>query len=200
MPAGRPRKTCREEVLEKAMKSFWARGFEATSMNDLVNDTGMAKPGLYAAFGDKESLFGKALDHYAEAHARPLLDRFRESPAPLADSLRVLLRSVAQAAQRDEGPGGCLIVNTIIECACGPERLQDMVERHSASRAQAVTDRFCRAIADGDLPPDADPVGLAEFYGGQAVALAVMGRAGAGTESLEAFVETALGALPARSG
>lgn len=59
MARGRPRKTTPEKVLEQAMKIFWERGFDATSMNDIAQETGMAKPGLYAAFGDKENYINK---------------------------------------------------------------------------------------------------------------------------------------------
>jgi AcrR family transcriptional regulator len=126
MKRGRPRKTDPETALDTAMKVFWEQGFEGTSMNDLVKATGMAKPGLYATFGDKEGIYVKALKHYFSEFGSPSLDDLVKSPDPLEVVIRRYLQTVAASACDESSPSGCFAVHSIIECANQPPALETL--------------------------------------------------------------------------
>ena len=200
MPRGRPRKTDPKQALEAAMQLFWEKGYEGTTMSDLVAATGMAKPGLYATFGDKQALYGKALDHYANEVGAPLVEDLTGSPDPLPVVIRRFLKRVAESAANRQCPSGCFVVNSVVEGADHPLALKDLARDLDGQRRAAFVRRFRKAKARGELPADADAKALAEFFAGQSMALAVMGRAGAGRKTLERFVDTAMTLLPAEAG
>lgn len=196
MGRGRPRKTDPDAVLDMAMKVFWEHGFEGTSMNDIAATTGMAKPGLYATFGDKETLYARALAHYFNELGSPLLDDLVQSPDPLDVVVRRFLDVVAASVIDKTSPGGCFVVNSVVECANQPPSLEALGRAFDEQRRAAFVNRFRAAKKQGELPADADARALAEFFAGQALALAVMGRAGAGQKSLDRFIDVAMTVLP----
>jgi len=198
MGRGRPRKTDPEAVLETSIELFWEKGYEGTSMNDLAAATGMAKPGLYATFGDKETLYAKALRRYAETGGAAVFDDLITSPDPLDVVVRRSLRQLADGTTEKNGPGGCLLVNTLVECAHGSPALEALSHELDAKRLNAFMERFRAAKKAGELPPLADPRRLAEFFSGQVLALAVMGRSGASQRDLERFIDVAMTVLPVR--
>ena len=124
MPRGRPRKTDPDVVLDTAMKAFWERGFDGTSMNDLSAKTGMAKPGLYANFGDKEAIYAKAMERYCSTYAGPMLEDLVRSTDSLEATVRRFLDGVVAAATETMGPKGCFVANNLVECAGMPSSLE----------------------------------------------------------------------------
>jgi len=196
MKRGRPRKTDPNIVLDTAMKVFWDKGYEGTSMNDLVVATGMAKPGLYAAFGDKEGIYTKALQHYFHHYSTPLLDDILNSPDRLEVVIRRALRAIAASASDKTGPSGCFAVHAIIECASQPPAMEALGCAINEKRHKTFLKRFRAAKRDGELPDTTNARTLAEFFSGQVLALAVMARAGADRNSLYRFIDVAMKALP----
>ncbi len=197
MNRGRPRKTDPDKALETAMKLFWKQGFEGTSMNDLAAATGMAKPGLYATFGDKEAVYAKALEHYFKEFGSPLIDELLKCPHALDTVIRHFLQAIATSASDKKSPGGCFLVNSVIECSDQSAALEDLGRSLNMNRREALLERFKAAKNHGELPADADPKALADFFAGQALALSVMGRGGSDRKSLERFIDVAMTALPA---
>ncbi|MEX3011017.1 TetR/AcrR family transcriptional regulator [Hoeflea sp. TYP-13] len=197
MARGRPRKTDPDAALDTAMKVFWERGFEGTSMNDLSTMTGMAKPGLYANFGDKEAIYAKAMERYCSAYAGPMLEDLLRSDDSLEITVRRFLDGVVVSATDTMGPKGCFVANNLVECAGKPPSLEALGRYVDEQRQKALAARFQAARQKGELPEDADIKSLAEFYSGQALALAVMARAGAPWTTLYRFVDTAMTLLPA---
>lgn len=197
MVRGRPRKTDPNGALETSMKLFWAKGFEGTSMNDLAVATGMAKPGLYATFGDKEALYTKALTHYFNERGSPMLEDLIQSPDRIDVVVRHFLDTVATSATDKTTPGGCFVANSIVECASHPAPLEKLARTFDGKRRAAFLDRLRTAKERGELPDDADVQALADFFSGQVLALAVMGRAGADRASLNRVIDVAMKALPA---
>lgn len=196
MQRGRPRKTDPDEALRTAMRIFWEKGFEGTSMADLAAATGMAKPGLYATFGDKETLYAKALTHYYQALGGPLLDDLVGSPDPLRVVLRRCLEAVARSAIDRTCPGGCFVLNSMMESAGQSGPHIDLAKTFDRKRRDAFARRFRAARSRGELPEEADVKGLAEFFSGQLLALAALGRSGASRKALERFIDVAMGVLP----
>ncbi len=196
MARGRPRKTDPDAVLDTSMKAFWERGFEGTSMNDLSTMTGMAKPGLYAKFGDKEAIYAKAMERYCSAYAGPMLEDLIRSDDSLDVAVRRFLDGVVSTATETMGPKGCFVANNLVECAGMPSSLEALGRYVDEQRQKALAMRFQSAVKKGELSADTDVKSLAEFYSGQALALAVMARAGAQWAVLYRFVDTAMTLLP----
>ena len=100
MPRGRPRKTDPDLAIDAAMKVFWKKGYEGTSLQDLVEATGMAKPGLYAAFGDKEQLYERSMVHYIDAYGCPSLEFLAGLKGTIRGILGDYLGAIASLALR----------------------------------------------------------------------------------------------------
>jgi AcrR family transcriptional regulator len=199
MNRGRPRKTDPSTALVTAMKVFWEKGYEGTSMSDLVAATGMAKPGLYATFGDKEGIYTKALEHYFHELGSPLLDDIRQSPDAIDVVIRRFLQAIAASASDKTSPSGCFVVHSIIECASQPPALEALGRTFNEKRRETFLKRIRAAKREGALPETTNVKDLAEFYSGQVLALAVMARAGADRKSLNRFIDVAMNALPTGS-
>lgn len=196
MVRGRPRKCDPDEVFDKALTLFWKKGYAATSMNDLVAETGMAKPGLYSNFGSKDALFVKALTHYFERFLTTFGKDFAESDGPVQDDVRALLMRTVQSAKGDTPCVGCFLLNTVVETTDAPSELHDLSRDMGERRRKLLRDRLARAVAEGELPEDTDVEQLAQFISGQMLAIAAMASEGAARPTLERFAETALGVLP----
>lgn len=164
-------------------------------MNDVACATGMAKPGLYANFGDKEALYSKALARYFE-QGEPMFDAVFSSGKPLAEFVRSYLETVSASLADKSTPYGCFLVNSLIECAGQPPALESLSRNLQKQRLAALTGRFREAARNGELPGEADPKALAEFYAGQALTLGVLHRSGADKRALKRFIDVALTALP----
>src|SRR5262245_1494710 len=191
---GRPREFDLDEALDRALEVFWAKGYEGTSIPDLTKAMGINRPSLYAAFGNKEGLFRKALDRYAEgpaAYVRHALS----APTARAVAERLLGGAIDLATDR-RNPRGCLMVQGALACGEAAESVRrELVARRAATEA-AVRRRFERAVAEGDLPADSDSAGLARYVLTVIQGMAVQAAGGAKREQLRRVVEMALRAWP----
>src|SRR5882762_6601443 len=152
---GRPREFCVDEALTAALRVFWQKGYDGASMTDLTEAMGITKPSLYAAFGNKEALFHKALDLYEReklAYTGAALD------APTArDVAERLLRGALEIQKSPCDPKGCLGVISSVACGVEAESIKaDVVARRASSEA-ALIRRFERAKAAGELPDGLEP-------------------------------------------
>ena len=194
MPRGRPREFDVEKALGRALKVFWRKGYEGASLLDLTKAMGINRPSLYAAFGNKEALFRKALDRYAEGPAAYVREALNE-PTARAAAERLLGGAVDLLTDR-RNPRGCLLVQGALACGEAAESVRrELVARRAAGEA-AVRRRFERARAEGDLPADADPADLARYLGAVIQGMAVQAAGGASREELQRVVALALRAWP----
>ena len=194
MTRGRPRAFDADKALDRALKVFWRKGYEGASLADLTRAMGINRPSLYAAFGNKEALFRKALDRYAEgpaAFVREALD----APTSRAVVER-LLRGAIEAQTDARNPRGCLLVNGALTCGDAAEPVRkELVARRKAGD-EALRARFERAITEGDLPPDADAGDLARYVVTVVRGMAVQSASGATREELQRVADLALRAWP----
>src|SRR6478752_7045260 len=108
-PTGRPREFDPDEALERALELFWRQGYEGTSLGELTAAMGINRPSLYAAFGNKESLFRKALDRYTDEHMAFIRTALEEPTA--RGAIEALLRGYVASVTNPRTPPGCLTVN-----------------------------------------------------------------------------------------
>jgi TetR/AcrR family transcriptional repressor of nem operon len=122
----RPREFDEAEVLEAAMCCFWAKGYEATSVRDLAGHMGLTGASLYNAFGDKRSLYRRALDHYLQQSVHERVCRLEATKAPLP-AIRSFLGEVIERSATDKQRRGCMLVNSAIEVAPHDRDLRKLV-------------------------------------------------------------------------
>jgi TetR/AcrR family transcriptional regulator, transcriptional repressor for nem operon len=165
-----------DAALDAAMRLFWQRGYEATSMADLVAATGVARASLYATFGSKHELYVRALDRYAEL-CDPLLVARLAGPGPVLPAVRALLADYAA----DAGQQGCFIVNAAVERLPADLAVALSVETSWETLEVALTAALIRARNSGELSLTAEPRRLARFLLVvlQGVRVVGKGRAGA---------------------
>src|SRR4051812_14583807 len=160
-PIGRPRGFDADAALERAMVVFWEQGYEGASLTDLTAAMGITRTSMYAAFGNKEDLFRKALERYAEgpaAYAALAL----ELPTAREVATALLAGSV-EASTRPECPAGCLGVQASLVAGEAGRAIRDALAAWRDDGRMHLRARFQRAVDEGDLPPDADPGLLARY-------------------------------------
>jgi AcrR family transcriptional regulator len=193
---GRPREFDADEALTAALRVFWSKGYEGASLTELTEAMGITRPSLYAAFGNKESLFKKALDLYEReklAYVSEALD------APTAREVAErLLRGALEAHASECEPKGCLRVISSVACGVEAESIREDVIARRASSHRALIERFERAKAEGDLPPHVDASGLTAYLTALLQGMAIQAGAGAGRAQLESLIETSLAVWPTK--
>jgi AcrR family transcriptional regulator len=177
------------------MQVFWRKGYEGASLDDLTKAMGINRPSLYATFGDKETLFRKALDRYAEGPFSYIHRALEEKTARQA--AEKLLRESVMLVTNPNNPRGCLFVQGALAAGDGGA----LACRELAGRRQMgvalLRKRFKRAKFEGDLPPDTDPAALARYVATVLNGIAVQAAGGATKRDLERVVQLAMKAWPA---
>ena len=196
MAKGRPREFDVDEALDKAIDLFWRQGYEGTSLADLVAAMGITKPSLYAAFGNKEELFKKAVDRYSEQRLA-LVDAIFDQPSS-RQAIENFLMLFTGAEQPEGAPCGCLMVQGALVCSPeGGAVKQDLLSRRM-SNLQWLCDRLEGWKTDGDLPPDTDTQSLGRFVATVANGLTVQSTSGAKPEQLKHVVKQFMQSWPGR--
>ncbi len=193
-PPGRPREFCADQALAAALRVFWSKGYEGASLSDLTDAMGISRPSLYAAFGNKEALFRKALDLYERekfAFMRAALD------APTSRGVaEAVLRGALDSQTENNDRRGCLFVTHSVPCGTGAEVARIEVVARRAVAEEALLRRFERAKAEHDLPETVDALGLAQYLFAVVQGMAVQAGSGVPREQLERMVRTALTVWP----
>lgn len=173
------------------MLAFWRRGYEGTSMADLVQALGIASARIYAAFGSKQDLFREAVQHY-EAGDGGFADRAMAQEPRVRDALARVLRDAVATYTDDAHPLGCMVVTAATNCAEENEAVAAWLAEHRRQRTQSLIDRLQRALDEGELRAGTDVQALGEFYATQLHGISVQARDGVPRQRLLAAVQTAL--------
>src|SRR5580658_7365774 len=162
LPRGRPRSFDAEAAVERAMGVFWSRGYHATALPDLLRATKLSRGSLYAAFGDKHSLFLRALDRYiADALARIDVE-LAPRHAPV-DGLRAYLAGYVERTSGANGRRGCLLAATAMELAGQDVEVGRRVASFFKAMEARVADALCRAKKAGQLADGVEPSSAARI-------------------------------------
>ena len=188
---GRPREFERDVVLDRAMRVFWARGYEATSIEHLVARMGIQRGSLYATFGDKRALFFAAIERYDRVETSKLLAALEEPPSGKA-AIQRFFRLKVELATAPGRPRGCLVTNSAAELASRDRgtgtRVGAVLTRLDAAFQRAVV----RAQKAGEIDPRRNPRALARFLTSSAQGLSVMAKALPDRAALDDIVEVIL--------
>ncbi len=194
-PKGRPRSFDRETALERALTLFWQHGYEATSISGLTKAMGISPPSLYAAFGDKRSLFEEAIARYQQSYGA-FTPRALAEETTARSAIERVLREAAAEFTTPGRPRGCLVISAAVNC--GPESgdVEEALRAQRAEGTRAIRDRIASGVRTGELPADTDTKALAQYYAAVFQGMSTQARDGATREQLEALAELAMRAWP----
>lgn len=176
------------------MLAFWQRGYEGTSMADLVQAMGIASARIYAAFGSKQALFREAIQRY-ESGAGCFADRALAEESLVREAISRMLRDAATTYTEPSRPQGCMVVMAATNFAQENEEVAAWLAVHRRQRTQSIIDRLQRAMDEGELRKDANVQSLGDFYATQLHGISVQARDGVSRPRLLAASATAMGVL-----
>ena len=200
-PRGRPRAYDPDKALQAALMVFWERGYAATALDALSAATGMNRPSLYAAFGNKKAIYRKSLAWFAERLRAEIGTALRYAP-DLTTSLRRYYATMLDAYMPDErGSGGCPAICTLLAEAPHDEEMREHLKDYLDEIDRSLTGLFTRAQISGEVAPDADAEALGRLAAAVHHSLAIRARAGEPRKRLEQLVALAVaGFAPAAPG
>lgn len=191
---GRPRAFDIEKALETAMNLFWKQGYEGTSLSDLTEAMGINRPSLYAAFGNKESLFRKVVDRYGSGPGGHVSSALAEPTAKKV--AEAMIRGSVKLLGNPDHPRGCLMVHGALACSQESSEIQQEMSAKRQAAEEGLRRRFEKAQQEGDLAPQANPADLARFVQAVTQGMAVLAADGASEEELERVGSMAMQAWP----
>ncbi|MGF1513324.1 MAG: TetR/AcrR family transcriptional regulator [Elainellaceae cyanobacterium] len=163
-----------EATLLKAMEVFWARGYEAASLSELLKHMGIGKKSLYDTYGNKQTLFLKALDHYANTQIRSISDRLSAPGSPL-ENLKALLRELQEMHAQPKSCG-CMIGTNIADFSTDDEAIAKVLRAYLTRLEDAFCAAIARAQAVGEVSSVADSRALARLLLCTTQGMALLGR------------------------
>jgi AcrR family transcriptional regulator len=195
---GRPRSFDRDQALLTAMHEFWQRGFEPVSVAELTAAMGITPPSLYAAFGDKKTLFREVVERYQQTHGTFFATALAAEES-VRDGVARALRAAAMEYTRPEHPPGCLILNAAVNCTPASADITELLRAQRAANITALRERIEADVTDGRLPADTDASRLAVLVGVILQGMSQHARDGADTNELLAVAEATMLAWPRTS-
>lgn len=188
MPSGRPQEFNDDDVIASAMNTFWANGFDGTSMQQLLQSTGLSKSSLYQSFGGKRELFMRCLEQYTVAMKDKLLTQLSTSRSGI-EFIRSVLLSAADETRGKALPKGCLIMNTATEFAQGDAAIAKVVTKGIESFRLVFLTALKKAQDNHELAEDSDVRQLASYVVSSMSGIKSMVKGGADEAAIRAIVD-----------
>ncbi|MBU1329522.1 MAG: TetR/AcrR family transcriptional regulator [Gammaproteobacteria bacterium] len=196
---GRPRAFDRDAALFQAMRTFWLKGYGATSITDLTDAMGIGSPSLYAAFGSKEALYAEALRHYGERYENLVWGKFFAASTAREAVLSWLLNSAAiLSGSVADNPLGCMVTLSSVATE-GHKELGALVQSARALPFERLKTRISQAISDGEIPASSDAHALARYIQTVQNGMSIQARDGVSGAELEAVAHLAMLGWDART-
>ncbi len=188
----RPKEFDPEEAIEKAMHVFWHKGYEATSIEDLLDAMDINRGSLYATFGNKRDLFLKAMDCYCAEGGVGGRFSILHQPGPAMPLISRFIDAIVDFVLSDPLRRGCLITNTVMELAPHEKPIGKKLSGRIHLLEDAFFELLARARREGDLTKDKDPRALARVLVTMMQGLIVMSKAGTPADVVRQTARTAL--------
>jgi len=182
MKLGRPLEFDPDVALEKAMQVFWSQGYEATSLQNLLEAMDLSKSSFYQAFSNKQRLFERCIEHFRNEQVHRLRQALDQAPSGWA-FLEQCLYALAEEARGPEKPRGCLIMNTATEFAGRDPAVAQQVATGIEKLTGVFVAAVQRAQAEGNIPIEHDAPVLARYLVSSISGLRTMVKAGARPET-----------------
>jgi TetR/AcrR family transcriptional repressor of nem operon len=192
----RPREFDEDTVLEAATQRFWNSGYEATSMRDLADHTGMTTPSLYNAFGDKRALYRLVLDRYVRRALTACAEIFG-GERPAVGALERYFDALIEEALADALQKGCFVVNTALEVAPHDADFRDLVTNVFDQIEKYLRDCIVRGQSDGTIRTKLPAADLARLFLGATLGIRVLARTNSERELLTGVVRPLFALLQA---
>lgn len=190
----RPREFDADLVLQHAMELFWASGYQATSIDDLVEQTGISRYGLYTVFGDKHDLFLKAVDFYDRTAIKFMLSPLETDQAGL-EAINAYFAQLVAPLEQGQSANGCLIGNTALELTDPPDDIATRIALYFDRLESAFANAISNSIQQGTLAAETNTGELASFLIGVVNGYLGMLRTGSDFQAIRTFVRVALQVL-----
>ena len=195
---GRPRAYDPERALTQAMGCFWKAGYSGTSLDAISEATGMNRPSLYAAFGDKQALYLKALHHYWHLASVGMREALRDDVSIDDALMRVYDRALSMYFAGEGRPRGCFAIGTATTEAVEDPGIRDSLAKGLKRLDKAFEARIRTAQVGGELNADADPVALGMLASATLHTLAIRARSGTPRAELKKLARNAVAVISAR--
>ena len=195
----RPKEFQEDIVLDKALELFWHKGYEATSVQDLVDAMGISRGSLYDTFGDKHRLFLRVLERYRQnSHQRfkqIFDDAIFNQNVPVKIAITRFLNSLVDEAVADPLTRGCLMTNTTVELAPHDAETAQLSQIHRESIEALLYRALQHGQATGEISPDADPLAMSRFLFMSIQGLRVVSKSTPERSALQSIVDVTLNAI-----
>lgn len=192
--AGRPRSFDKEEALKKAMYVFWEKGYEGTTMADLIESIGMKAPSIYAAFGNKDAVFREVVQAYLPIVVNGQLNLLNSSPE-IYDAVEATLNACVNLYTGKDNPPSCLVMTAAINTAPEHEEHIGALRVLREKYKEAWQKRFEQAKLEKQLADDINPSELAEYFTTLIQGMTIKAKDGATEEELSSTSKLALKTL-----
>ena len=182
------------EVLAKAIKLFWQKGYNGTSMQDLVDGLGISRSSIYDTFGDKHQLYLKALCTYRQ-NAIAIRDQILNASVPAKAAIRQLMNLTIDQMIRDKQHKGCFLVNSAVENAPHDKEINAIICQNDRELENAFSEVIKRGQTNGEIAGKQDPRALARFVFNNIVGIQVTAKSAADKAAFDDIVSLTMSVL-----
>jgi TetR/AcrR family transcriptional regulator, transcriptional repressor for nem operon len=194
----RPREFDEAEVLEAAMCCFWTKGYQRTSTRELADQMGLTGASLYNAFGDKRSLYRRALNHYLQQSVHERVSRLEATEKPLP-AIRAFFDEIIERSVTDRQRRGCMLVNSALEVAPHDEELRGVVSQELVYIESFFRRRVAAGQSDGTITPRQPAADLSKLLLSVLLGIRVLARTRPQRRVLEAAARVAIASLTTKT-
>ena len=187
---GRPRSFDEDQAIDAAMRVFWEKSFEGTTMTDLTDATGLSRSSIHAAFGSKQGLFLKAVERYKSEQMRYIPKALAEPTLPRA--IEALLRGMVNTLSIPGNPKGCLSIHGALACGTDGELVTYVMAKWRRSNENRIKERIQQAQREGELGRDVNAADYARYIATIMIGIGMQAVNGAGRAELTRTVDMAL--------